>query len=237
MPQKTLEELAADPFLASLAGRDDASLLMEAHVAGLLQVSPNVLGQWRREGKQPPIWLDPHRRPGEPPRPGRTSIRYPLGPLREYARAMVAAALADFEANDKTSSSHDPALTPIARTDRDLAADAYNLPGMKGGRRKGTGRTLPRHASFASFLAAGAPADEWLFMRMGARRRPVDFIFSLDLELGEDDAPEWLSLAAYLDALNASAHEETMAAIAEQDRDAIVKMAPDLNPKPSRPRS
>ncbi|BDU22887.1 hypothetical protein DYGSA30_43440 [Dyella sp. GSA-30] len=150
---------------------------------------------------------------------------------------MVAAALADFEANDKTSSSHDPALTPIARTDRDLAADAYNLPGMKGGRRKGTGRTLPRHASFASFLAAGAPADEWLFMRMGARRRPVDFIFSLDLELGEDDAPEWLSLAAYLDALNASAHEETMAAIAEQDRDAIVKMAPDLNPKPSRPRS
>jgi len=74
-------------------------------------------------------------------------------------------------------------------------------------------------------------------MRMGARRRPVDFIFSLDLELGEDDTPEWLSLAAYLDALNASAHEETMVTIAEQDRDAVVAMAPDLNPKPSRPRS
>jgi hypothetical protein len=192
--RQTLAELALDPFLLTLSMRDPGQMLTEAQVAGFLQVSPDVLSQWRREGKQPPIWsVSPHT-PGEPNRSGRTAVRYQLGALRDYSRALVEAAEAAF-----------------------AAADVAEPASPK--------RKVPRHASFALFLATAPADDEWLFMRMGPRRRPVDFIYSLDLEPGNDDAPEWMTLAAYLEALRTASHEEALAEIAAKDRDAIVAAA------------
>lgn len=185
-------------------------MLTEAQVAGFLQVSPDVLSQWRREGKRPPVWIDPQENPGGPRRPGRTAVRYQLGALRDYSRALVEAAEAAFAAAD-------------------VAADVAEPVSPK--------RKVPRHASFAQFLAIAPADDEWLFMRVGPRRRPIDFIYSLDIEPGDDDAPEWMTLAAYLDALRTAAHEEAMAEMSARDRDAIVAAAPNAPTMTGRARS
>lgn len=210
--RQTLAELALDPFLQTLATRDPLSQMTEAQVAGFLQISPDVLSQWRREGKKPPNWLDPQQRPGEPPRSGRTAVRYFVGSVREYALALFKAAEADFATPGNVAPGNS----------RELVTSP---------------RKVPQHTSFAKFLATAPADDEWLFMRTGPRRRPVDFIYSLDLEPGEDDAAEWMTLAAYLDALRTAAHEEAMAEIVAKDRDAIVAAAPSAPSTTGRARS
>jgi hypothetical protein len=96
------------------------------------------------------------------------------------------------------------------------------------------GRKRPRHATFADFLTDsmiptadvhGEP-DVWLFMLMGAHKRPVDFFRSLDMEVADTDACVWLALSEYLTDLSITAKDEPDAAFKNNRAEELAEIPP-----------
>lgn len=204
MAKKSLAELTADPFLRSLEGCDDAQLLTIEQTAGFLARSITSLSEWRTASKRPPGWIDDD------------GVRYPLGELRRYAREKLEAAAASSPASAAPAPA--PPATTAAQKVRQVAGkDAVEIFGldeepMRGGRaRKGV-----RQESFSSFLATGAPDDEWVFLMVPSSfssnhaRRPIDLIATLDtyIETPDDVKCEQLSLIEYSETLAAFLREE-----------------------------
>lgn len=196
----TLAELVLDPFLRSLDGRDDAQMLTRYQACGFLNKAPATLDLWRKQNIRPPQWIN-SARAGEKP-----DIGYPLGELRLWVRTKLEEArdqakITPTVGDPPTSSSSDyQHLGPRKLSAKERAEYGLDEELLRGRRRKGVA-----HETFASFLSAGTPSDEWVFLsvrtdfRSGQVRRPVDLISSLDLPwdmLG--DAPcERLTLADY----------------------------------------
>lgn len=210
MPKPTLADMIADPFLRTLEGRDGSQVLTRYQACGFLQQSPSTLDRWRKKGWRPPQWFD------NAPRSDKPVICYTLGSLREYVQQQVEQASADSSPSIPSTASSTHATDADGRpmTAQDIADYGLDETILRGGRRRKV-----NHDSFASFLATGQPDDEWVFLLQPStapgnpRRRPVDLIASLDLDLDTlvDAECEQLSLSAYTETLAAFMREEQAA--------------------------
>jgi hypothetical protein len=181
MGNKTLEELASDPFLATLAGKPAFTRVSPDIAAGLLYISRAALDDMYARKQIPPAW-------------GETNGKryYSLGEIQRYVEAEEGKTRERIEKETGASATAPKdALPTTPKVDsslsgplnaRDLAAAGLGEPLLRGGRRKGI-----KHASFASFLSTGTAMDEWLFAMLPPERpgmahaRPVDLIAALDM--------------------------------------------------------
>lgn len=222
---KSKRAMSADPFLQSLEGRDRKQPLTRFQACGFLNIGTTKLDAWRKAGRVPPAWIKEGR-----------DVLYPIGELLDYVDAKVA--------ETKAGATPSPARLPVVPNQRIRSKqplltarqrDEYGLlePILRGGRRAGI-----RHSSFAQFLAAGAPTDEWVFLlvpdrHMGSYRRPVDLTATLDMPLNalRGAQCEQLTLEAYLARMSSYLIEGPHQAQAA--RRAEMALA---NPPPLRPR-
>lgn len=223
MTTPTLSDLVNDPFLQTLAGRDDSTPLTLNQVAGLLQIAPETLRKRQRLNQEPPVWEDlrnvfPGMASGPVWRVRLGTMRallngiYSSAPGRSNAPASPARPLPDHQLLDAASASAD---------------GGWMDPPMRG-------RKRPRHATFADFLTDstiptadvhGEP-DVWLFMLTGPHKRPVDFFRSLDIKVTDTDACVWLTLDDYLTDLSIAAKSGPDAAFKESRADHLAQRPP-----------
>jgi hypothetical protein len=184
-----------DPFLLALWNAPDDAPMNEACASLWLDLGSTTLKEWRDQNQVPPRWSniqsDPNKRP---------IIRYTAGELREVMKAGEQRE----RAVPKTPQPADPKddfnrIGPARGRNEGFLA-AMSSPIYRGGRRQKI-----KHDSFAGFVSAGTPTDEWLFAMVrtdfqgGEHRRPVDLIGILDLsfELIADATCRPLTLAEY----------------------------------------
>ena len=227
-----------DPFLLALWNAPDDAPMNEACARLWLDLGSTTLKEWRDQSQVPPRWSniqsDPNKRP---------IIRYTAGELREVMKAGEQGQRAEPTTPQPTDANDDfKRIGPVRAGNRAFLA-AMSSPIYRGGR-----RPKIKHDTFAAFVAAGIPTDEWLFAMVrtdfqgGEHRRPVDLISILDLsfDLIADATCRPLTLAEYASQLNVymSMYESQETAEQRLDRaDPLPERDPALPPLRDRPKT
>lgn len=218
MKKHTVAELSADPFLRDLESYGDHKLVSQSQAAGYLNKSITTLSNWRTSGKRPPGWIDDD------------GISYPVGELKRYVQEHLASTAEGKPRAAGRAPRAEGVLDADGRPRSAKDMDDYGLdePLMRGGRRKKV-----NHDSFASFMASGGPADEWVFLMVpdphqGATSRPVDLIASMELphESLAQATCEQLSLTDYLDRLRFYLETAPMQDMADERQKESLALAP-----------
>lgn len=161
--------------------------LTAKQVGMLLGRSEDQLSDDRAAGRPPPFYKFER------------SVRYPIGPLRDYLRQSLASS---------------------NREVRKRAEEEYLMaPLPKRGR-----PPKKQLTTFQSFMATGAPTDTWPFLLMGAHRRPVEFFLSLTMEASDDDEPVLMTLDNYLLSLRQVAQVEAAETLAAEMREQLASL-------------